>query len=746
VALLRRLLALLTIVGLLALMAFAAAAHAALETRASSGGTGDELSARGSVEQVAVTGAEPGAALRLVARGGDVVSRGTADEAGALLFREVRPGSGYTVTTPGQTSSPFEVVAPGDHPQRSFYATQSLGPGYQYLTTRDGTTLAVNVRLPGPPDEGPYPTVVEYSGYDPANPDSNQAGMRLAETLGYATVGVNLRGTGCSGGAWEYFEPLQGLDGYDAIEVIAAQPWVAHGRVGMVGISYAGIAQLFVAATRPPHLAAITPLSVIADTYRGVLYPGGILNTGFAVPWAEDRQDDAEPAPDGGQGWARRRIAAGDTTCAANQTLRRQARDVLDEIEADSFFDPERLDRVTPTEFVDRIAVPTFLAGAWQDEQTGGYWPAMIDDFSPDIPLKVTLTNGTHSEPFGPDIITRWAEFLDFYVARRIPEIPAEARANAALGYLALAGVPLELPPDRFTGEADFAPALARYEAEPAVRVLFDNGAGSPAPGAPVAAFEASFPRWPPPGIEARHLYLGPSGTLSANAPTSASGSDRFRYEPGVLPRTAHPSEDDDFFDAQPAYNWRAIPDGAGVGYVTDPLANDVVVLGPASADLWLRSSARDTDLEVVITEIRPDAREVYVQSGWLRASHRKLDDVASTRFFPVPTHTRRDAADLPSEEFAKVRVPVFPFGHVFRTGSRIRVIVQPPGGNRPRWAFETLVPDGEVIDEVGRSARRPSSVVLPVVNNVAVSPLPASCTALRGQPCRDYVLSTTGG
>ena len=155
------------------------------------------------------------------------------------------------------------------------------------------------MRLPGPPDAGPYPTVVEYSGYDPANPDGNQAAMRLAQILGYATVGVNMRGTGCSGGAWDYFEPLQALDGYDAIEVIAAQPWVAHGRVGMVGISYSGITQLFVAATRPPHLAAITPLSVIADTYRGVLYPGGILNTGFAVPWAEDRQSDARPRAGG---------------------------------------------------------------------------------------------------------------------------------------------------------------------------------------------------------------------------------------------------------------------------------------------------------------------------------------------------------------------------------------------------------------------------------------------------------------
>ncbi len=63
----------------------------------------------------------------------------------------------------------------------------------------------------------------------------------------------------------------------------------------MAGVSYGGISQLFVAATRPPSLAAITPLSVIDNT-QTTLYPGGILNTGFALSWAKDRVHDALPA------------------------------------------------------------------------------------------------------------------------------------------------------------------------------------------------------------------------------------------------------------------------------------------------------------------------------------------------------------------------------------------------------------------------------------------------------------------
>jgi hypothetical protein len=38
--------------------------------------------------------------------------------------------------------------------------------------------------------------VVEYSGYDPSNPGATQPASRIAQLLGFATVGVNLRGTG----------------------------------------------------------------------------------------------------------------------------------------------------------------------------------------------------------------------------------------------------------------------------------------------------------------------------------------------------------------------------------------------------------------------------------------------------------------------------------------------------------------------------------------------------------------------
>jgi predicted acyl esterase len=699
------------------------------------------LSAHGSVEQVYVTDARSSQVIDLLDARGARVARGRADRAGSVLFRNVRPGP-HRVEARGSRSIAVEVLAPDAAPPAPFYSGQHLGSGFQYLTTRDGTTLAIDVRLPGPVDGGPYPTVVEYSGYDAANPDDEQPASRIASALGFATVGVNMRGTGCSGGAWSYFEPLQSLDGYDAVETVAAQPWVLGHRVGMVGISYPGITQLFVAATQPPHLAAITPLSVIDDTYRGVLYPGGILNTGFAVPWARDRQHDARPAPGGGQDWARRRIEHGDPVCKANQALRLQTPNVAKVIAAYGATGPAANDPLAPISFVNRIRVPTFLAGTWQDEQTGGHWAEMLSKVPASVPLKVTLTNGSHADSLvTPAILGRWIEFLDLYVAGRIPSLSPTDRSLAAAFYGQVGAAGLELPPDRFTGETSYAAARARYEGEPRIRVLFDAGAGAK-PGRPVPGFEQSFDRWPVPGLTPSTWYLAPGGRLDSATPTARARSHvaTFRSDPSATPRTDAPAHSGNDIGALPAYRWKMPPTGRYLSWVSPPLSQRLVLLGSGSVDLWVRATAPDTDFQVTLTEVRPDGKETYVQSGWLRGSRRKLDPARSTMLDPVPTFRPRDASALPAGKFTLVRIPLFPVGHAFRAGSRLRIIVQAPGGSLPLWSFDALGAHTKILDTVAFSAAYPSRVVLSSVPGIAVpTPLPP-CPALRGQPCRTAV------
>jgi hypothetical protein len=76
----------------------------------------------------------------------------------------------------------------------------------------------------------------------------------------------------------------------------------------------------------------------------------------------------------------------------------------------------------------------------------------------------------------------------------------------------------------------------------------------------------------------------------------------------------------------------------------------------------------------------------------------------------------------------------------VFRSGSRIRIVVQPPGGNRPAWAFDALTPTPAPTVTIDRSTVHPSKVVLPVVSGVDVTTGLPACGTLRGQPCRPYV------
>jgi uncharacterized protein len=703
------------------------------------------LSVHGSVQQVYVTGAQPGQRLALVRGRSAVVAVRAAGALGGLIFRGVRPGPGYRVrpSSGGALSSPVVVLPDRSAPpSTSIYNQRIPTSGYGYLTTRDGTKLAIDMRLPAGP--GPYPTLIEYSGYGYADPAGAQNGISpIATLLGFAVVDVNMRGTGCSGGAFDFFEPLQSLDGYDAIETVARQPWVLGHKVGMIGISYGGISQLFVAATDPPDLAAIAPLSVI-DGVATTLDPGGILNTGFAIPWAQGRDYDAEPASTGhGEAWALTRIRQGDRTCRANQVLHTEAVNEVAQAEANRYYVPSVADPLSPITFVDKIKVPVFLACQWTDEQTGGHCPALASRFAGTRLKWFTFTNGTHVDSLDPATLVRWYDFLSLFVAGRVPRLSPDLRALAPLVYQQAFGVGgVTLPADPIENEPTFAAALAAFEALPPVRILFDNGAGGVVPGAPGAAFEQSFARFPLPGTRAQSWYLAGGGSLSARV-TRPGGIDSFSWNPAARSATSFSGNTGagGLWGVAPRYHWDQNRPGTAVSYLTEPLGADTVVIGAGAVHLWIRASTPDVDLQVTVSEVRPDGEEVFVQDGWLRASDRQLDRAQSTLLDPVLRLRRADAAPLPRGRFTEVVVPLYYEGHVYRAGSRIRITVAAPGGDQPTWAFSQTVPaSGHAAVLVAYSPAMPSRLILPVVPGVAVPTGLPPCPGLRGEPCRRYV------
>jgi uncharacterized protein len=188
-----------------------------------------------------------------------------------------------------------------------------------------------------------------------------------------------------------------------------------------------------------------------------------------------------------------------------------------------------------------------------------------------------------------------------------------------------------------------------------------------------------------------------------------------------------------------PPYRWSQSPADTALSYVTEPLAADTAVVGGGALEAWVRSTTRDVDLQATVSEVRPDGLETFVQSGWLRASLRKLDARRSTALAPDLSLRRKDDKRLPKGKFAKVTVPLYYQGHVYRAGSRLRVTLAAPRGDQPVWRFAELRPRGRATVTLARSPARPSRLLLPVVPGIdAPTGLPP-CPGLRGQPCRPY-------
>jgi hypothetical protein len=768
----------LALVTFLALWAGSATGAAAASARRAA----VSYTVHGSADQVYVLGLRGGQRMILLNRKGRRVAIKRADSLGGLLFRNLKPGAGYRVRAyrKGPKSGPVTVFSNRSAPPSTSVYNQSIpSNGYGYLTTRDGIKLAIDVHpptspagepglpsgttLPGLPALGqigpiqipsapktpasgpPWPTLIEYSGYGYADPAGPQNGIAvIANLMGFAVVDVNMRGTGCSGGAYDFFEPLQNLDGYDVIQTIANQPWVLGHRVGMMGISYGGISQLFTAQTDPPALAAISPLSVIDQT-QTTLYPGGTLNTGFAVAWAKERIHDAKPASStGGQTYAYQRIQQGDAVCKSNQVLHGEAVNLMHKIRANNHYRRKVADPLSPITFVKKIKVPTFMACQWTDEQTGGHCPTLAEHMTGTSRKWFTYTNGTHVDSLDPATLNKWYDFLELYVAHQAPIFnSAVIRAGAPVIYQSAMGINgVTLPNDPVQQQPTYDGALALFDQQPQIRVLFDNGAGGNSPGDPLPGFEQSFSRFPVPGTRAQSWYLGRGGALGG-APPARAGANAFTWNAHALPLTDFSGPQDGssggIWTATPPYHWTPNPRGSAVSYLSSPLTSNTTVIGAGQVRVWVRSSKPNVDLQAMISEVRPDGKEVFVQDGWVRGNERRLFKRKSTLLEPVLGLRKSDVSALPRKRFVPVTIPLYYEGHAYRAGSRIRVTISAPNGDQPIWSFGETSPKKKANVVIAFSRRRPSRLILPVAPGVNVPTGRPPCPGLRGEPCRTY-------
>jgi predicted acyl esterase len=137
---------------------------------------------------------------------------------------------------------------------------------------------------------------------------------------------------------------------------------------------------------------------------------------------------------------------------------------------------------------------------------------------------------------------------------------------------------------------------------------------------------------------------------------------------------------------------------GDGVTFLTPPLPHQTEITGPSAAKLFVSSSTSDADIFVVLRVFSPNLKEVVFQGaidphtpigqGWLRASHRELDNKLSTPYRPYHTHRRKQP--LEPGEVVPLDIEIWPTSIVVPAGYRIALTIRGkdyvyPGGSGGR-------------------------------------------------------------
>ncbi|KAH8881276.1 alpha/beta-hydrolase [Thozetella sp. PMI_491] len=201
--------------------------------------------------------------------------------------------NGYVEPTPGRS----EVLPKGwsDNNGRALDSDIRIDHDVE-VRVRDGVKLYMDIYRPAGAEK--VPAIISWSPYGKKYSavdmifnvcvwkcclkPSDVSGLEKFEGVdpawwvahGYATVHVDSRGVGQSGGQVPIMGMQDAEDCYDVIEAVAKMDW-CDGNVGMAGNSYLAIIQWHVAQLQPPSLKAIAPWEGCGDLFREQFVRGG---------------------------------------------------------------------------------------------------------------------------------------------------------------------------------------------------------------------------------------------------------------------------------------------------------------------------------------------------------------------------------------------------------------------------------------------------------------------------------------
>lgn len=567
---------------------------------------------------------------------------------------------------------------------------------------RDGVRLSTD--LYSPPDKGPHPVLLERTPYGKHQSVMVSIGApAFLAANGYVVAIQDARGRYASEGVWypfleEAWGPLQ--DGYDSIEWLGTQPW-SDGRVGTFGGSFAGFNQYLHAGHPAPHLAAMFAREAPCSLRDEWVYRGGAFELGFMFLWAARQSVEA---------LRNRMVQMERVTLQQQMELFRFQPLVKNPMFSDPFEwikDYLRLQeeesywkRFDVAPFHKTFAAPTYHLAAWFDIFLGG-----------------SLRN---------------------FIGMRNASEEAKRRHFLTIGPW-LHGPRTDSDPDgQRAGEVDFGPE-ARFDYKNEMLRWFDctlknkRALFEDAPA--VRYFVMGLNRWrtaddwPPKSITYRPIYFhsGRSGSARSLNDGSLSWTPaegdappaRFRHDP------AHPIESvggATLYSLTPLrpgdpLGWNELNAQAGardqrkiedrsLTFTSAALDRDLEVTGPVIANLFISSSAVDTDFVVRLTDVFPDGRSMLVCDGIARARYRESNYRSSL---------------LEPGKVYQLTVDLWATSYRFGQGHRLRVIVNsssfprfdinPGTGESGATATRPVIAENTVyLDRA-----RPSHIVLPI-------------------------------
>ena len=495
------------------------------------------------------------------------------------------------------------------------------------------------------------PTILIRSPYGRRGFFGIQSALPYAER-GFQVLIQSCRGTAGSGGDFK-FARSEHDDGLATIEWMKQQDWFS-GELAMVGPSYLGFVQWAIAADAGPELKAIVPQVTTSD-FNHFRYQGGSLTFESMFGWSTMMAENAATGFNMKMllgMWDRNRklekafdhlpLNEADNIVIGRSTQLYQ--EVLEHSPDDDYWNPVNFSSRVP-----ELTIPIYLMGGWYD------------------------------------LFLDW-QLKDYQALRAAGRNP----------YLLIG--------PWFHGEFSSTPSMTRESLTWFQAHM--KGNTSKLREIPVRLFVMganqwrNFSDWPPPAQNER-WYLQPDGGLALTTPP-VSEPDQYRYDPSD-PTPAVGGNSLGSRKHMGAKDNRKLESRADVlVYTSAVLDHDVEVIGPVTADLYVRSSLQHTDFFARLCVVEPSGKSINLCDGILRLTP--------------------DCVVPQADGSLHIQINIWPTAYHFSRGQRIRLQVSSgahpsfarnPGTGEP-LATATKLRVAE--QSVYHDPEHPSAILLPVI------------------------------